>query len=176
VRWRRQQPAGRALFTSLADPGAPPTLASLGEAADGEAALEGSGELLLPLPGASFQTPVLTAVAAFAPEAAAGEAVQLELSLRSGSAAAEEVAVNVGEPHGFLMAGPRSASVALPPGAHGRVSFTLVPYHSGFLRLPLVRVSNVRGGAAVEVTKGCSVFVAPAINREAARQIGAGRD
>ena len=79
--------------------------------------------------------------------------------------------VVVGEPHGFLIAGPRATTVVLggesdsgdsrSTSTNSRVSLCLVPYHVGYLELPEIKVS-MSGNKELQATQGCVVYVKPA--------------
>jgi hypothetical protein len=89
----------------------------------------------------------------------------LELELislhdHSGSVQEMEVEIVVGEPHGFLIAGPRATKLVL--SGSSRISFCLVPYHVGYLALPEVKVS-VYGQKELVSTEGCFVYVKPGV-------------
>lgn len=73
------------------------------------AAAAPAGEVLVPLPPASFLAPLLTAELRYPPAATAGQAAALELLLSNGGATNQEVAVAVGDPHGFLLSGEEGA-------------------------------------------------------------------
>ncbi|EFN58956.1 hypothetical protein CHLNCDRAFT_137536 [Chlorella variabilis] len=90
-------------------------------------------EVLVPLPAVCFLPPLLTAEMRFPPAATAGSPTELLLQLRNGGSTCQEVAVTVGDPHGFLLA--------------------------GLLRLPEIVATAVQYSKAVEVTRGCSAFV-----------------
>jgi hypothetical protein len=129
LRWRRHQ---RAALLSAADAsgashldpevakaalaelaGAPPSSHDAANPADGDTeatgvASSGPGpacEVLVPLPPLTVLRPLLTAVMQHPPIATAGQPAVLQLELSSGGAASQEVAVEVGDPHGFLLAG-----------------------------------------------------------------------
>ena len=116
LRWRRTQHRPH-LVAAAARGGsrlAPAAAAAAAEAADPVSSRPGSPtaaaaappcEVLVPLPAASFMAPLLTAELRFPPAATAGRAAELELLLSNGGATSQEVAVAVGDPHGFLLAG-----------------------------------------------------------------------
>jgi len=133
--------------------------------------LEGlnDGKLVIPLPPVLCSSPLITAQPFYPPSATAGEAITLEIEIRfQGKEAldSQEVEVVVGEPHGFLIAGPRATTLRPLGGGGGadggsdssRISLCLVPYHVGFLELPEVKVS-VYGQKELQATQGCTVFV-----------------
>ena len=116
LRWRRTQ--RRPQLVAAAGRGgsrlAPAAAAAAAEAADPVGSRPGSPtaaaaappcEVLVPLPAASFMAPLLTAELRYPPAATAGRAAELELLLSNGGATSQEVAVAVGDPHGFLLAG-----------------------------------------------------------------------
>lgn len=88
-------------------------------------------ELLLPLPAVSLLQPLLTAEARHPPAATAGSPVELQLVLRNGGSGCQQVAVAVGDPHGCLLAGPKSTSVELLPHSSSSVTWQATPYHTG---------------------------------------------
>ncbi len=116
LRWRRTQRRSQ-LAAAAARGGsrlAPAAAAAEADAADLVGSRPGSPtataaappcEVLVPLPPASFLAPLLTAELRYPPDATAGQAAELELLLSNGGATNQEVAVAVGDPHGFLLAG-----------------------------------------------------------------------
>lgn len=76
-------------------------------------------EVLVPLPAVCFLPPLLTAEMRFPPAATAGSPTELLLQLRNGGSTCQEVAVTVGDPHGFLLAGEcLDWHVGWPAGGH----------------------------------------------------------
>jgi hypothetical protein len=117
------------------------------------------------LPPVIFSSPLLTVQPFYSSTATAGEPMPLELELlslheNSGSVQEMEVEIVVGEPHGFLIAGPRATKLVL--SGSSRISFCLVPYHVGYLALPEVKVS-VYGQKELVSTEGCFVYVKPGV-------------
>lgn len=144
------------------------------------ATLEGlqDGRLVIPLPSVSLTSPLITAQPFYPSSATAGEAITLEVEIKfpgKNELGSQEVEVAVGDPHGFLIAGPR-ATTRVPSGGGGgggggvdpsgwdssRISLCLVPYHVGYLELPEIKVS-VYGQKELQATQGCIVFVKPAV-------------
>jgi len=144
------------------------------------ATLEGlqDGKVVIPLSPVLLTSPSITAQAFYPPTATAGEAITLEVEIRfpgKDALRSREVEVVVGEPYGFLIAGPRATTLSQVPSGGGesgggtgkgnefsRISLCLVPYHVGYLKLPEIKVS-VYGHEEIQVTQGCIVFVKPAI-------------
>jgi hypothetical protein len=63
-------------------------------------------------------------------------------------------------------AGPKSTRVQVPPHSSASLSWQAVPYHSGPQTLPEITVAAAQHGQAVDVTRGCSMFV----HRQSPRQ------
>ena len=135
----------------------------------------------VPPPTASTATPLLIARPTFSSTGVSGRPMPLTIEFISfhpqqtteeknkcGEEENHELDVSVGEPNGFLVAGPRNTTVTVPVGGTASVSYTLVPYHMGHLKLPevnvVVRGSGVNGGEAgvgVGVTEGAVTLVRP---------------
>lgn len=62
-------------------------------------------EVLLPLPAVSLLQPLLSAEVRNPPAATAGTPIEVQLLLHNSGGTSQEVAVAVGDPHGFLLAG-----------------------------------------------------------------------
>ncbi|PRW58338.1 hypothetical protein C2E21_2711 [Chlorella sorokiniana] len=139
---------------SLQD-GQPASAADLGAAADSR---DLAMLLLRSLPP-SFMAPLLTAELRYPPAATAGQAAALELLLSNGGATNQEVAVSVGDPHGFLLSGPKSTMVQLLPRSATTVTWHAAPYHIGLLPLPDITVTSAQHGQAAPVSRGCTLFV-----------------
>lgn len=170
LRWRRTQHRPH-LVAAAARGGsrlAPAAAAAAAEAADPVSSRPGSPtaaaaappcEVLVPLPAASFMAPLLTAELRFPPAATAGRAAELELLLSNGGATSQEVAVAVGDPHGFLLAGPKSTTVQLLPRSAATVTWHAAPYHIGLLPLPDITVTSAQHGQAAAISRGCTLLV-----------------
>ena len=116
LRWRRTQ-RRPPLLSAAARGGSrlgPAAAAAAAEAEDLASSRPGSPtaaaaappcEALIPLPPASFLAPLLTAELRYPPAATAGLPAELRLLLSNGGATNQEVAVAVGDPHGFLLSG-----------------------------------------------------------------------
>lgn len=70
------------------------------------------------------------------------------------------MSLTVQEAPGFVFAGDKAQTLALPPRGEARAAWSLVAHASGELALPSVRVAAPRLGAAV-VTQAPLVHVMP---------------
>eukprot|EP00887_Chlorella_sp_A99_P005191 scaffold1.g5191.t1 len=159
VRWGRHEAAAMQQ-RAVRGPAPAEEAASAAAGAESREACE-AVETVVPLPPVSFRAALLT-VAASWPEggARAGQPVPLQLRLDSGSnAVGLDVGVTLGEPRGFLLAGPKSDSLYLLPRSSTTLAWEAVPYHPGLLPLPQLTVTATGVGQATEVTAGCQLFV-----------------
>lgn len=136
-----------------------PSAAAGAAAAAAAATTAPACEVLIPMPVAAFLPPLLSASVLFPPCVAAGQPASLQLLLHNTAPTAQEVAVAVGDPHGFLLAGPKSTVVQLLPHSNSSVTWQVVPYHLGHLHLPEITASAAQLGQHVEVTRGCAMLV-----------------
>lgn len=98
-------------------------------------------ETCVRLPAASFRPPLLTACADWPPSGSMGVPLPLTVTIENGSSSGGvEVGVAVGEPRGFLLAGPKADSLYLLPRSSITLAWEAVPYHPGLLPLPQARV------------------------------------
>lgn len=120
-----------------------------------------SGKLSMALPSATAVAPRLSASVSHPCEGRMGESMCLELQVHSNLERTEEVKVVVGEPNGFLVGGVKEGMAAVAAGASTTLTFTAVPYHAGFLKLPDIMIFHPSGGEPLLATKDCHVFVLP---------------
>ena len=114
LRWRRHlrpelvqlaAKRGSSILTAVDAQPAATQLQGPASAGSGGASSAPPCEVLVPLPPVSYQPPLLTAAVTFPPTATAGSPAQLQLLLQNYGDDSQEVAVSVGDPHGFLLAG-----------------------------------------------------------------------
>jgi hypothetical protein len=153
IRWRRHEPSPPLAAVAARGPAALDTAAAKAVTAELERScgdLQAVAadptppcEVLVPLPPVDFRQCLLTAALTFPPAAVAGRPSDLTLSLRNGGAASQEVAVAVGDPHGFLLAGEQQLGHALCANKLGKLA-------TGLLADPLIHAS-VAGPKATRV-------------------------
>ncbi|GMH39579.1 hypothetical protein BSKO_07477 [Bryopsis sp. KO-2023] len=156
VQWRRcdRMELHQASTSTLDSGRSSPTVR--GSTSDHDRAIE----TVLPLPLIRPKRPLMSILSSPPPSATAGTPFPYLVQLSNDTVYPEELEVLVHDAEGCLFTGERNTSVMVLPSERQKLSWEVVAFTAGVVRLPKVRVTSTRMKCWVEV-EGSEMYVMP---------------